>query len=124
MTDKNYDENWAKKKLKKLLDDAGVFHVPISSNGMGVSGIADRLGVKDGMFIAVEVKRPGRRGEANRGCSALQAKFLNQVAAHGGIALVFDGEDDDVEFLHNVVSAPRAHLGINTLDLDYWKKTK
>lgn len=124
MTDKNYDENWVKKKLKKILDDAGVLHVPIPATGMGVSGVSDRLCVKHGVFIAVEAKRPGRRGQTNRGCSALQAKFLNSVATHDGIALVFDGEDDDVEKLIGIVEAPRAHLGYNTLDQDYWKKTK
>jgi len=124
MTEKTYDENWAKAKLKKLLDEAGVMHFASQNTGMGTSGVSDRLGVKNGIFFAIEVKRPGRRGQANRGCSALQAKFLNQVAAHGGVALVFDGEDDDIELLNNVSSAPKAHIGVNTLDLDYWKKTK
>ena len=122
MPPKQHDENWAKTKLKKLLADHGVFSVPIAANGMGVSGISDRLGVKDGLFIAIEVKRPGRRGEANRGASALQVKFLNQVAAHNGISFVFDGEDDDVERLESIMKAPRVCMGFNNLDLDYWKK--
>lgn len=122
MPPKQHDENWAKTKLKKLLITLGVFNVPIAANGMGVSGISDRLGVKDGVFIAIEVKRPGRRGEANRGASALQVKFLNQVAAHNGISFVFDGEDDDVEKLEAMLTAPQGCMGMNNLDMDYWKK--
>lgn len=122
MPPKQHDENWAKTKLKKLLITLGVFNVPIAANGMGVSGISDRLGVKDGVFIAIEVKRPGRRGEANRGASALQVKFLNQVAAHNGISFVFDGEDDDVERLEGMMTVPHACMGMNNLDMDYWKK--
>ena len=121
-TTKQHDENWAKNRLKKLLADNGVFSVPIAANGMGVSGISDRLGVKDGVFIAIEVKRPGRRGETNRGASALQVKFLNQVSEHGGIGFVFDGEDDDVEKLEDVIAYPDGHTGYNNLELDYWKK--
>ena len=121
-TTKQHDENWSKNKLKKLLADNGVFSVPIAANGMGVSGISDRLGVKDGVFIAIEVKRPGRRGEANRGASALQVKFLYQVSEHGGIGFVFDGEDDDVEKLLDVIAYPQKCMGYNNLELDYWKK--
>ena len=122
MPPKQHDENWAKTKLKKLLITLGVFNVPIAANGMGVSGISDRLGVKDGVFIAIEVKRPGRRGEANRGASALQVKFLNQVAAHNGISFVFDGEDDDVERLEAMLTSPQGCMGMNNLDMGYWKK--
>jgi hypothetical protein len=122
MTTKTYDENWAKKKLKALLDELGVMNFPIPAGGMGVSGISDRLGLKNGMFIAIEVKRPGRRGEANRGCSALQAKFLNGVSRFSGIALVFDGEDDDVAALKGVLDSPEEYEGYNTLTLNYWKK--
>ena len=122
MATKQHDENWSKNKLKKLLADHGVFSVPIAANGMGVSGISDRLGVKDGVFIAIEVKRPGRRGEANRGCSALQVKFLQQITEKGGIGFVFDGEDDDAEKLLDWIEYPAQHLGFNNLELDYWKK--
>ena len=89
---------------------------------MGVSGISDRLGLKNSIFIAIEVKRPGRRTEANRGASALQVKFLNQVSSFGGISFVFDGEDDDVDRLTAVITHPQACCGYSNLDLDYWKK--
>jgi len=124
MTEKKYDENWAKKKLKAILDAAGVLHFPIPATGMGVSGISDRIGVKDGIMICVEAKRPGRRGEANRGCSALQAKFLYDVAKHEGVAVVFDGEDDDVNTLKLLLENPREVIGYNTLTDSYWKKVK
>lgn len=122
MENKNYDENWAKKKLKTILDAAKVHHFPIPANGMGVSGVSDRIGIKHGVFIAVEVKRPGRRGEANRGCSALQAKFLESVAEHSGLAFVFDGEDDDVAELKRLIEFPLESIPYNSLKETYWKK--
>ncbi len=122
MVNSTHDENWAKRRLKKILDSANALHIPISSSGMGVSGVSDRLCCLNGIFIAVEAKRPGRRGEANRGASALQVRFLNDVAAHHGISIVFDGEDDDVDMLERVLTDPALWRGFNNLNEIYWKK--
>lgn len=122
MTELNYDENWAKRKLKRILDDHKVLHVPIPATGMGVSGVSDRLACLNGIFIAIEVKRPGRRGQKHRGCSELQAKFLKSVSDHAGIAVVFDGEQDDVEHLEMVLGNVEVNCGTNVLDMTYWRK--
>jgi len=127
MTEKQRDENYVKKQIKAFLDNIHAYSFPVPANGMGVSGIPDRIAVlDDGLFLAIEAKRPGRRGEANRGCSALQVKSLRAIADKGGFAWVVDGEEDlgrlldalsTFEVDRNPSFGPRCNL-----DLDYWKK--
>lgn len=142
MTEKQHDENWVKKKIKAWLDAQQAWHFPIPANGMGTSGVPDRIAVfPGGLFVAIEAKRPGRRNEANRGCSALQVRALELIAMKGGIGWVVDGDEDlealmlavksnkfnpDTEFIR--INAPDmnkkyASFNANTnLTLDYWKK--
>ena len=138
-TTKQHDENYVKKLIKKWLDEQGAWHFPIPANGMGVSGLPDRIAVFDeGLLVAIEAKRPGRRGEVNRGCSALQVKALRAIAAKGGIAWVVDGEEDLEALLLAVrtrqpsqwlkdhgLEYARKYGSFNektNLDLEYWRK--
>lgn len=45
-----------------------------------VSGISDIIGVMEGRFLAVEVKKPGQKAKPH------QEAFLERVRASGGIA--------------------------------------
>lgn len=124
MTEKQHDENWVKKKIKAWLDAQQAWHFPIPANGMGTSGIPDRIAVfPGGLFVAIEAKRPGRRNEVNRGCSALQVRALELIAMKGGFAWVVDG-DEDLEML--AAELCKYHSGFSVfscnLTLDYWKK--
>lgn len=83
----------------------GWSYAPIQ-NGMGVHGIPDRVGCvpvritpdmvgrKVGVFVAVECKRPGRRGEQDRGMSKHQQMTLEAIDATGGFATCCDGYED------------------------------
>jgi hypothetical protein len=84
-----------KKELKKYLTEIGAWQYWPVSNGMGRHGIPDCLVCYRGHFIAIETKAPGRRGEENRGCSALQTNELTAIFDAGGSTFVFDGEEDD-----------------------------
>ena len=99
-------ENDVKSIVKKWYDDKQGWHYAAVQSGMGVHGIPDRLGVvplivtpamvgkQVGLFIAVESKRPGRRGEADRGMSRHQKLVVDAIRAAGGLAICCDGHED------------------------------
>lgn len=90
-------ENDVKALVIQWFKDLGGFSfAPPASRGLGQHGIADRLGVipvmvtpemvgkKIGLFVAIEAKKPGRRGEKLAGATQAQVDFLKQVFASGG----------------------------------------
>jgi len=123
MTERTPDENWVKKRIKAYLDKIGAYSFPTQNTGMGVSGIPDRIAVLNGLFIAIEAKRPGRRGQADRGCSALQVKSLLAIANKDGFAWVVDS-DEDLEALDDAITSQLVYGSCRkcNLDMDYWKK--
>ena len=94
--------------VKKLIKDwFGEFYsFPVTNNGMGVHGIPDRVGCipititpamigrRLGLFVGVEAKAPGRRGEKNGGASQRQVDNLHDILASGGIAALVDCQND------------------------------
>lgn len=61
----------------------------------GFKGCSDVIGqMKDGRFLAIEVKRPGGKATAN------QQEFLRKVAANGGVS----GVADSIEAAQRIVS--------------------
>lgn len=99
-------EGKVKAKLKDFLTHIGAWQYWPVSNGMGAHGIPDVIGCHDGRFFAIEVKAPGRRGEKNRGASPLQVLQIEKIQVAKGIALVFDGEPDDIERLMFELDVP------------------
>jgi hypothetical protein len=99
-------ENDVKKLVKKVFDDAGAWSYAPIQTGMGAHGIPDRVGCVPvtitpemvgqtfGLFVAVEAKRPGRRGEKNAGATGQQVEQLRGIIDAGGVAILADGEDD------------------------------
>ncbi len=74
------------KKWWKGLDKAYYF-MP-SQNGRGVNGVADFIGVVNGVFVAIETKAPGGT------LTPLQAMFLESVRTAGGVAAVVYNDAD------------------------------
>ena len=88
-------ENDVKKALKEMLKEIGAFRFSVAAGGFGgVGGIADDIICFRGRFIAVESKRPGRRGEKNEGLSALQCLFRDQVMEANGRFYKVDSYED------------------------------
>ena len=99
-------ENDVKKIVEKVFDDALAWSYAPIQNGMGVHGIPDRVGCVPvritpemvgsvvGIFVAVEAKRPGRRGEKNAGATGQQIDQITGIIDAGGIAMLADGADD------------------------------
>lgn len=72
----------------------GYYFDPVPT-GMGVAGIHDRQGHYKGRYFSIEYKAPGRRNEANRGMTAQQKHQYDAINFSGGLAMVYDGEEDD-----------------------------
>lgn len=99
-------ENDVKALVKKWFDDHGAWSYAPIQNGLGVHGIHDRIGVipvtvtpamvgkRVGLFVSVESKRPGRRGEEFRGMSRHQYNNMVDILSASGLSIVCDGEGD------------------------------
>lgn len=106
MPKKLVTENHVKALVKEWFDVRGAWHYAPIQNGMGVHGIHDRIGCvpititpemvgkKIGLFVSVEAKRPGRRGEERRGMSAHQAQHMLDIRKAGGVSILCDGNED------------------------------
>ncbi len=112
--------------VKGLIKDwFGEFYsFPVMNNGMGVHGIPDRVGCipitvtqamvgkRVGLFIGIEAKAPGRRGEKNGGASQLQVDNLVDILASGGVGALVDCE-------HDLKQIAAAIEGLQALGVDY-----
>jgi hypothetical protein len=107
-------ENDVKAIVKRWFDHWSAWSYAPIQNGMGVHGIPDRVGCvpivvtqemvgkKIGLFIAVEAKKPGRRGEENAGATGLQVSQLRGILTADGAAAMVDGEEDMMAFAEHL----------------------
>lgn len=86
-------ETKIKVKLKKLLKEADCFFSAISDRYH--SGLPDFIAVKGGQVFFIEVK--SQVGELTK----LQAKTLNDAAAHGAHCIVYRGEPT-IDWIYHV----------------------
>ncbi len=122
-------ENDVKKLVKKVFDDRLAWSYAPIQTGMGVHGIPDRVGCVPvqitpemvgsvvGLFVAVEAKRPGRRGEKNAGATGQQVDQLRGIIDAGGIAMLADGEED-IAWLRCKLAGDYWNPAVR----DYWHK--
>jgi hypothetical protein len=85
-----------KKKIKKILDDAGAYYAMPIGSGYGNAGVPDFLICCRGHFIAVEAKAGTNQP------TALQELHMKRIKDAGGIALVV--REDNLEELEELVS--------------------
>ena len=83
-------EGLVKTKIKKLLNEYGALHFSPYMAGMGSAGVSDIIALYKGYYIAIEAK-----ADATKKPTELQKKFLGQVRANGGIALVIHKDNLD-----------------------------
>lgn len=99
-------ENDVKDLVRKWFEVMGAWHYAPIQNGLGVHGIHDRVGCIPvtvtpamvgktvGLFVSVEAKKPGRRGEPRRGMSVHQEDHLVDIRKAGGLSTCCDGKED------------------------------
>ena len=99
-------ENDVKELAKQWLDRSTAWHYAPVQSGLGVHGIHDRIaclpvtvtqemvGKRIGLFVSIEAKKPGRRGEPRRGMSTHQQLNLEAIRAAGGLSICCDGVQD------------------------------
>jgi len=103
-------ENDVKKLVKKWYDAHDAWSYAPIQTGMGEHGIPDRIGcvpieiteemvgMTVGVFVAVEAKKPGRRGEERGGMTPAQRNQVVEIIEAHGVGAIADGETD----LHNL----------------------
>lgn len=77
------------KILKKLKRRGGVW-VNKSPSRWDPEGIVDLLGCYYGIYVAIELKQPGKYADPWEGCTEPQKRFLQRVSAAGGLAFAAD----------------------------------
>ena len=99
-------ENDVKALVKQWFADRGGWSYAPIQNGMGEHGIPDRVGCipvtvtpemvgkRIGLFVSIEAKAPGRRGELREGMSKHQQLKLKAIREAGGLSIRCDGYED------------------------------
>ena len=78
-----------KARVRKILDEMGIYHFMPPANGFGRAGIPDIVGCYAGRFVAFECK-------AGKGkTTALQDRELEKIRTAKGLAFVIN--EDNVE---------------------------
>ena len=80
-------EKKVKQRVKKILDEMGIYHFSPYQAGMGRAGIPDIIGCYRGLFVAIECK-------AGKGkTTALQEREINAIRTAKGLAFVINEEN-------------------------------
>jgi hypothetical protein len=87
-------EKEIKAEIKDYLSRFGHFEV-IHRTGYGNAGVSDLIGCIKGVFVAVEVKRQGRKPTSN------QQKYIDNINRNGGIAFVATSVADVIAEMTN-----------------------
>jgi hypothetical protein len=90
---KKKSESEITQDIKALLKTLGIWHYKHWQGQFSRPGISDIIGIYNGKFFAIEVKRPGCK------LTQAQSKFLEEVCREGGIGFVARSTDDVIEGL-------------------------
>ena len=88
-------EGVVKDKVKKILDNAGVWYFFPAANGYGRSAIPDIICCVRGHFLAIECKADNLKP------TALQERELGRIIANGGTGIYINAEN--VDQLENIL---------------------
>lgn len=88
-------EGKVKNAVKRELKSRGIwFYMPMQ-NGLGVVGIPDFVCCWHGLFLGIETKAPGKRGNTTPN----QERVLKEIEDHGGVSIVVDDVKQLIQFL-------------------------
>jgi Holliday junction resolvase len=83
-------EGKVKDAIKKFLKERGAWYFMPVSNGMGQVGIPDIIVCYKGVFVAIEAKAPGKKGNT----TANQDRVIEAIRSADGFAWVVDNPAD------------------------------
>ena len=86
-------ENFVKEQIEDYLDIIGWFHFPILQGLGAYKGICDRIAIKDGKVLFIEVKGPKGR------LSNHKKEFRKNIEAAGGIYISSRSYEDIARFV-------------------------
>lgn len=98
-------ENRVKAAIKNWLKKEGIFYWSAAAGPYSTHGISDILAIHRGVFYAIEVKAPGKAGNA----TIHQHRFIEAVRAAGGQGAVVDTLDAVKELFHVSPRKPERH---------------
>lgn len=91
-------ESRLQRKIQQAIaDEFGGWFKKIHGNQFQGAGIPDLIGTINGLFIAIEVKIPGKE----RTITPIQAATIKKIKEAGGIAFVTTSVDETLEKLHS-----------------------
>ena len=79
-------EGKVKQAVRKLLATRGIWYYMPVAGPFSAHGIPDFVCVWGGRFLGIETKAPGKRAAT----TANQNRVLEEITAHGGLAVVVD----------------------------------
>lgn len=82
------------KQIRDLLTACRIHHTKIWQGMMSEKGVSDIIACHEGKYVAIEIKRPGRKPSKD------QADFLERVKESGGVAFVATCVEDVVTGLN------------------------
>jgi len=101
-------EGAVKEAIKRYLKSIGAWYYMPVSNGMGRVGCPDILVCHRGLFMAFEVKAPGKIGRVTPN----QRREIDGIRGAYGLALVVDDVEQVKEAIHDkVLKAGASHQG-------------
>ncbi len=88
-------ESFEKEDIKKFLETLGptCWHYAPFMKGFGKNGVPDRVGVYQGRFFGIEVKR-----DANTRPTPIQLRRMAEIQKAGGVAIAGNAEVVIAEF--------------------------
>lgn len=93
-------EGKVKNKVKAFLKERGVFWFCPVQNGMGVHGTPDFLVCWNGLFVGIETKAPGKKGNITPN----QEMQIKKIRESEGLAFVIDNEEQMLEIEKIILS--------------------
>lgn len=88
-------EKTIENKIKEYLFSKGIYYFKVHGSSFQVSGIPDIVCCYKGMFVGIEVKRPGALNEQ----SEQQKIHERNIRKSGGIYLLVDNVQTVVDFI-------------------------
>lgn len=81
-------EKKVKARVKKQLDEMGIYHFSPFQAGMGSSGVPDVVCCVNGFFVGIECKK-----DAKAKPTALQTQHAKAIQVSHGVAFLFNGDN-------------------------------